>query len=338
MNNLLESLIEGKDLTETEAMSLMDEIMEGRMPPVRAGGVLTALRIKGETVAEIAGCARAMRGKALPVDTGVFRCVDTCGTGGDGADTFNVSTAAAFVLVAAGVPVAKHGNRSVSSRCGSADVLEALGANADLPPEAVSACLRRTGMGFMFAPRYHQAMKNAMPVRRELGVRTVFNILGPLTNPAGVRRQVLGVYDERLVRPLAETLRALGHERAMVVHGLDGLDELTVAAGTRVSELMEDGSIHDYTLEPESLGIDRADPSDLRGGDASENAEIIRAVLSGWPGPCRDIVALNAAAALVVAGRADSLSSGLALAGGLLDGGDALRVVRDFCACTRSVS
>ena len=335
IKDVLQKLMDGCDLTEIEAQDMMNAIMGGELTPAQIGGLLIALRIKKETVAEITGCARVMRDKALRVDLGGIECMDTCGTGGDGSGTYNISTATAFVLAGAGVAVAKHGNRSMSSRCGSADVLEALGARVDLSPEGVARCIHQAGLGFMYAPAYHSAMKYAVGPRKELGVRTVFNMLGPLTNPAGATRQVLGVYDASLTRPIAEVLGRLGAARALVVHGSDGLDELTVTGSTYVSELSADGAVTDYQIHPEGLGLGIYRSEELRGGDASQNAAIIRGLFSGETGAKRDILLLNSGAALYIAGKADTLPDGVALARDIIDGGIATERLNAFVAFTQ---
>ncbi len=323
LRDCLEALIAGEDLSREQARELMGTIMSGGATPVQIAGLLVALRAKGETVAEITGFAEAMRGHARRLELGVDGLVDTCGTGGDGAGTFNVSTAAALVAAAAGVPVAKHGNRSVSSASGSADVLEALGVRLTDDPAVLARCLARAGIAFLFAPAQHPAMKHAIGPRRQLGVRTVFNVLGPLTNPAGATRQLMGVYDARLVRPLAEVLGRLGAERAWVVHGAGGLDEISTLGPTVVAEW--DGErVREFTLEPESLGIARADAAALAGGTPADNAALLRRLLMGEAGAARAIVELNAAAALVVGGRAAELQEGLALARAAIDTGAAM--------------
>jgi anthranilate synthase/phosphoribosyltransferase len=321
-------VIEGQDLTEAEAESAMTRIMEGQATPAQIGAFLTALRMKGESVSEIAGCARAMRRSAVPVRPQRSEIlVDTCGTGGDGAGTFNISTTAAFVVAGAGQPVAKHGNRSISSQCGSADVLEALGVNLDLTPDQVAACVDEVGIGFLFAPKLHPAMKHAIGPRRELGVRTIFNVLGPLTNPANASAQILGVYDPGLTDTLARVLGALGSQSAFVVHGSGGLDELTTTGPNRVS-VLRDGQVETRSFDPADLGFSRAHPTDLHGGDAGENATITRGILSGTHnGARRDVVVLNASAALVAGGQAQTLLEGIRLAEHSLDSGSALRVL-----------
>jgi len=322
---VLARVVEGGALTDTEAAAAFEAIMDGRVAPARLAAFLVALRMRGETVPEIAAFARVMRARATRVRCGARVILDTCGTGGDGAGTFNISTLAAFVVAAAGVVVAKHGNRSVSSRCGSADLLEGLGIRVDVPVAVVERCLEEVGIGFLYAPALHEAMRHAGPVRRELGVRTVFNLLGPLINPAGARHQLLGVFDPARLGPVAEVLRALGSERAMVVHG-GGLDEITLHATTRFAEL-RDGRVTTGSLEPEEAGLARARLEDLAGGDVERNVSIARAVLDGERGPRRDVVLINAAAALLVAGRAADLKEGVALAAEAIDSGGARRVV-----------
>lgn len=331
-------LVEKQDLTAGEAEEAMQLIMEGESTPAQIASFLTALRVKGETVEEIAGCARAMRAKATPIRAGNRMVVDTCGTGGDGAGTFNISTTAALVVAGAGLTVAKHGNRSVSSRSGSADVLEALGVRLDLEPAEVEECLERVGIAFLFAPRLHPAMKHALGPRREMGIRTIFNVLGPLTNPAGAQVQVLGVYQPGLTDLLGGVLQQLGTWRALVVHGLDGLDEISLSGPTRVTEV-GNGRYHTYLLEPEDAGLSRVSPGQLAGGDAARNAAITLEVLEGKRGPHRDVVLLNAAAALLVAGAAGGLREGVALAASAIDTGNALaklEALREFTGRVRA--
>jgi anthranilate phosphoribosyltransferase len=316
------TLIEGRDLDRQQARAAMDLIMSGEASDAQIGAFLVALRCKGETVVEIAGCAEVMREKATRVVTSRTPVVDTCGTGGDGARTFNISTTVALVAAGAGACVAKHGNRAVSSACGSADVLQALGVRIDAPAETVGACLDEAGIGFLFAPVMHGAMKHAIGPRRQIGIRTVFNLLGPLTNPAGAPRQLLGVYAPGLTEPLAGVLRELGSQRALVVHGCDGLDELTLTGPSCVSEL-DRGRITSYQLAPQDLGLEPVPAAALRGGDAAHNAGILRRVLDGEPGAPRDVVLLNAAAALVAAGLADRLAAGLEQARDSIDSGRA---------------
>jgi anthranilate phosphoribosyltransferase len=328
------ALVDGRSLTEAEAAAVMEEIMSGEATPAQFGAFVTALRLKGETVDEIAGMARVMREKARRVHVeGVL--LDTCGTGGDARGTFNVSTAAAFVAAGAGARVAKHGNRAMTSRCGSADVLEALGARIDLSPEQVKACLEETGVGFMFAPSFHPAMKFAAGPRREIGVRTVFNILGPLTNPAGATCQVLGVADPSLAETMALVLARLGSRRALVVHGRDGLDEMSISGPTLVCELVE-GRVRRYEVTPQEVGLALSDAASVAGGTPEENAAALREVLAGRPGPQRDIVVLNAAAGLVALERAAALAEGVALAADAVDSGAARERLERFVAVTNS--
>lgn len=322
-DDLLALLAGGGDLTAEQAGSLMRRMMSGEMSTARLGAVLTALRIKGERPEEIAGFALAMREHAVRIQPQCERLVDTCGTGGGTVPTFNISTTAAFVVAGAGVFVAKHGNRAMTSTCGSADVLEALGVRVDLPAERVCECVEQAGIGFMFAQAHHPAMRHVAPVRRELPFRTVFNCLGPLTNPAGARAQVIGVYESRLVPLLAGALVELGCDRALVVHGLDGLDELSTIGPTFVAEI-RDGEVTTREVTPEQAGLPRARPDQIAPGAGShENAALLRSVLGGEPGPRRDIVLLNAAAALLAAGEAADLPSGIELAARSIDSGAA---------------
>lgn len=333
----IQNLLEGKHLSEQEMMEAMEFIMDGEASPALIGSFLTALRMKGETPEEITGGAKAMRKKAEKIILENFYTLDTCGTGGDCSGTFNISTAVAFIAAAAGIHVVKHGNRSVSSKSGSADVLEALGANIALLPKQIEACVKDKNIGFLFAPTFHKAMKHAAGVRKELGFRTIFNILGPLTNPANAKSQVLGVFDEKLTEPLGIVLANLGVEHAMVVHGMDGLDEITVTDKTKVTEV-KNGEIHTYYITPEEFGIQRAGKEKILGGDAKENAEIIRNILDGEKGPKRDIVLLNSGAALYVGKKAKSLEEGIHLSRELIDGGYALNKLNDYIEYTRSVS
>jgi anthranilate phosphoribosyltransferase len=313
-----------EDLSEAEMMTVMEEVMEGRATPSQIASFITALSMKGETVEEVTGAARILRQKATRIDACASVVVDTCGTGGDGRKTFNISTTAAFVVSAAGLTVAKHGNRSVSSRCGSADVLEALGVNLDAGPEVVEECLREIGIGFLYAPLLHGAMKHAIGPRREIGIRSIFNLLGPLTNPAGATAQLIGVFDPKLTEMFAEVLKKLGTKRAFIVHGSDGLDEATVTGETRVSEL-RDGSVTTYNLDPVALFGETSAGEALQGGDAAENARITRDVLAGRDGPCRRIVVLNAGLAIVAGGKATTLREGIAAAEKAIDSGEAGR-------------
>jgi anthranilate phosphoribosyltransferase len=318
----ISQLVRGRDLTESEAEQVMEQIMNGEATAAQIGGFLIALRLKGETVEEVTGFARAMRRNAIRVRCRQPLLIDTCGTGGDGHGTFNISTVAAFVVAGAGLPVSKHGNRSVSSKCGSADVLQAMGVRLELSPEQIAACMDKLGIGFLYAPLLHPAMKHAIGPRREMGVRTVFNILGPLTNPAGAQVQVLGVYDAVLTEMMAQVLDALGSRAVYVVYGADGLDELSTTGPNRVTQVTN-GQLRTFFLDPLELGLPRATLSDLKGGDAEENATIFRAVLDGERGPKRDVVILNAAAGLVAGGMAANLREGLALAAKSLDSGAA---------------
>ncbi|MSR81465.1 MAG: anthranilate phosphoribosyltransferase [Candidatus Latescibacteria bacterium] len=322
----IQQLIDRKDLSRETARQVMDQIMSGQTTDAQIAGFLIALRCKGETAEEIAGCAEAMRQKATPIHTSRQPLIDTCGTGGDGSGTFNISTTVAFVAAGAGLCVAKHGNRAMSSQCGSADVLQALGVNVEIGPEQVGACLDEAGIGFLFAPKLHGAMKHAIGPRRELGTRTVFNALGPLTNPAGARRQLIGVYSGSLTEKLAQVLKALGSERALVVHGSDGLDELTLTGPSQVAELKA-GQVSTYQVRPEEFGLKTAPAAALKGGDAQHNAQILGAVLKGEEGPPRDIVLLNAAAAIAAGGLAADLNEGMELARQSIASGRALQAL-----------
>ena len=318
----LAKLLDGHDLSRDPARAVMNEIMGGEATPAQIGGFLVALRLKGETADEIAGCAEAMREHVLAVRPNRDDLVDTAGTGGDGAGTINISTAAALVAAAAGAGVAKHGNRAVSSASGSADVLEALGFRLELPPAQIERSIDELGFGFLFAPTHHPAMRHAAPVRRELATRTVFNVLGPLTNPAGARAQVVGVYEPTLVRTIAEVLAQLGAARAFVVHGAGGIDELSPAGPNLVCEVVE-GEVREREIDPLELGVPRCDPDELRGGSPGENAAAIRAVFEGENGGRRSAVLLNAAGAIAAAGHAADLREGLGLAKDALDSGAA---------------
>ncbi len=328
-------LIDGQDLSCAEAESVMNEIMDGAATHAQMAAFLTALRAKGETADEITGCARVMREKAIAVKPRRADLVDTAGTGGDRAGTFNISTTAAFVIAGAGLGVAKHGNRAVSGQSGSADVLEALGVNLDLTPDQVAQCIDAVGIGFLFAQKLHPAMKNVAPVRKELGIRTVFNILGPLTNPARTPAQIVGVYDARLTATMAQVLRALGVRAAFVFHSADGLDELTTTGINRVARF-DNGKIYEEELDANALGLPRATRDDLRGGAPAENAQITRAILSGVErGAKCDVVALNAAAALVAGGKARDLCEGLERANAAIGTGAAQRALDGLIAKSR---
>ncbi len=320
-------------LTREEARGVMSQILSGEATDAQIGALLVALHMKGETVEEIVGFAEAIREEATPLTnedgealdlsgTGRDALVDTCGTGGDTSGTFNISTATALTIAGAGVRVAKHGNRSISSRCGSADVMEALGVNINLPTTRIAACLQETGIAFLYAPAMHSAMKYVQPARRELRLRTVFNLLGPLTNPARASAQVVGVYSAELVEKLAEALSALGLRRAFVVHGRDGLDEITISGPSKIAEV-RDGQVHVYEVAPEDFGLQRASLDEIAGGDAEKNAAIIRAILDGERSCRRDVVLLNAAAALVAAGHADHINEAVPLAAYAIDSGHA---------------
>lgn len=331
-------LVEGLDLSESEAEAVMDQIMGGQATPAQIGSFLTALRLKGETVPEIVGFARSMRNHVIPVRPQRTDLVDTCGTGGDGAGTFNISTTAAFVVAGAGLGVAKHGNRSVSSQCGSADVLEALGAKLSLTPQQVANCIDETGIGFLFAPTHHPAMKYAIGPRREMGIRTVFNILGPLTNPAFAPAQIMGVFDGALTEPLARVLQGLGCDAAFVVHGADGLDELSTTGPNRVSHFLN-GQVETMFVDPATYGLPRATLDDLRGGTPEVNAEITREILRGQvTDHRRDVVLLNAAAALVAGGAANDFADGIDKAAGAIDSGEAYATLERFVAFTNAVA
>jgi anthranilate phosphoribosyltransferase len=334
MKKAIEHVICGRNLTEEDAYRIMELVMEGAATPAQIAAFLAALRFKGETVEEITGFARAMRRRAAP-----FRCpyplvVDTCGTGGDGAQTFNISTTVAFVVAGAGVPVAKHGNRSVSSRCGSADLLEALQVNINLEPEAVEACLNRLGIAFLFAPVFHGAMKHAAAPRREIGIRTVFNILGPLVNPAGAAAQVVGVFGAGMVGKLGRVLARLGTRRSFVVHGYGGLDEISLSGPSLVCEV-NGGEIREYTVDPADYSLPRAPVEALKGGSPEENARLTLEILQGSSGPRRDAVLVNAAFALLAAGTAGDLAEGLQKAAKSIDSGAALAKLNEVREFTR---
>lgn len=336
LREALELVVTRHTLSQAQAAQVMGEIMEGKATPAQIAAFLVALRMRGETPEEVAGMAQAMRSKALRVEV-PFPLLDTCGTGGDRSGTFNISTAAAIVCAAAGAKVAKHGNRAVSSASGSADLVEACGVRIDLGPQGVALCIREVGIGFCFAPIFHPAMKHAAPARREIGIRTVFNILGPLTNPAGTQFQVLGVADATLGDLMAQVLRLLGVQRAWVVHGEDGLDEITLCAPTRVWEVDGEG-VRSFTLVPEEIGLPRAHPEDLKGSTAQENAQRLRSILRGEHSPLRDAVLLNAGAGLVVYGKAETLQEGLALARQAVDGGAALGVLERWAKVSHQVA
>jgi anthranilate phosphoribosyltransferase len=318
----IEKLVNRVDLTEAQTIDVMNQIMTGEASPLQVASFLTALRMKGETIDEITGAARVMREKAHRVHVGSKTVLDTCGTGGDQKGTFNISTTSAFVVAGAGVAVAKHGNRSVSSQSGSADVLAALGVKVDAPKERVEECIAQIGIGFLFAPLLHEAMKYAVQPRRDIGIRTVFNLLGPLTNPALAAHQLIGLYSGDLVGAIAHVLRNLGSVRAMVVHGMEGLDEISLCGPTKVAEL-RDGEIKEYTITPEEVGLKRCRLEELHGGNAEQSAAIVRRLLQGDKGPARDVVLFNSGAALYVSGSAASVKDGIVLAAASIDSGKA---------------
>lgn len=337
LQDAIRTVIEGLDLSADEMTGVMQTIMSGEATPAQIGGFLVGLRIKGETVDEIAAAARVMRQLATPVEVSGPHLLDTCGTGGDAAHTFNISTATALVAAAAGARVAKHGNRSQSSKSGSADVLEAAGVKLDLPPEQLARCIETVGVGFLFAPHHHGAMRHAIGPRREMAIRTVFNVLGPLTNPAGADNQLLGVFADHLVEPLAHVLQKLGSRHVLVVHSEDGLDEISIAGPTRVAEL-KDGEIHGYSVQPRDFGLPTSSLETLRVDSAVESLAMIRQVLAGEPGPARDIVALNAGAAIYAANLVEDLGSGVTRAQTLLDDGSAARVLERLVRFTREAT
>jgi anthranilate phosphoribosyltransferase len=335
VRRIIRTVVEGGTLTMEQAAAAMDSIMTGNVTPAQIGALVTALRMRGETIEEIAGFARTMRTHALRVQVtdGVGPLVDTCGTGGDSAGTFNISTTAAFAIAAAGVRVAKHGNRAVTSKCGSADLLEALGVAIELAPEQVARCVEEVGIGFMYAPAFHPAMRFVGPTRREIGIRTVFNILGPLTNPAGAKHQLIGVGHPEIAAKLAKVLELLGSEHAVLVHAPEGLDELGLAGASTVTEYdARHGELRTFSVTPEEFGLSRAGIADLAGGDAGRNVEITRAILSGQPGPRRAVTLLNAGAGLYAANRAESFAEGISLAAEAIDSGRALAKVEELAA------
>jgi len=318
---LIAKVATGASLTREESAAVFERMMSGEATPSQMGAVLMALRVRGETVDEITGAVSTMRAKMLKVDAPA-NAIDVVGTGGDASGSYNISTCAAFIVAGAGIPVAKHGNRALSSKSGAADVLSALGVNIEQTPEGVGRCVREAGIGFMFAPAHHPAMKNVGPTRVELGTRTIFNLLGPLSNPAGVKRQLVGVFSRHWIEPLAQVLKNLGAERVWVVHGSDGLDEITTSGPTAVAAL-EDGKVHMFEISPESVGLRRVKADALKGADAKTNADALKAVLEGMDGPYREVALMNAGAALVVAGAANDLKDGVALAKSSIDSGKA---------------
>jgi anthranilate phosphoribosyltransferase len=334
LKSIIAKVATGATLSRDEAASAFDAMMSGEATPSQMGGLLMALRVRGETVDEITGAVSAMRGKMLRV-TAPADAVDVVGTGGDGSGSVNVSTCASFIVAGAGVPVAKHGNRALSSRSGAADVLASLGVRIDLSPEKVGRCVKEAGIGFMFAPAHHPAMKNVGPTRVELATRTIFNLLGPLSNPAGVRRQMVGVFSKQWVQPLAQVLKNLGAESVWVVHGSDGLDEITLTGPTSVAAL-ENGNIRSFEVTPEEAGLPRTGAGSLKGGDADANAVALKSVLEGKPSAYRDVALLNAAAALIVAGRASNLRDGVAIGTQSLDSGAAAAKLKQLIAVSNA--
>lgn len=337
IRDAIAALVLRQDLTEEEAQAAMAQVLEGSATPAQAGAFLTALQMKGETAQEITGCALAMRQLARPVRPQRTDLVDISGTGGDQAGTFNISSVAAFIVAGAGVAVAKHGARSMSHRCGSADLLEALGVNLNLSPEQVATCIDEVGIGFLFAPHLHPALEHASRARAEIGVHTIFDVLGPLTNPASAPAQVVGVYSAGLTEPVAKALGALGSRAAYVVAGADGMDEFSTTGVNKVSRL-DGGAVSTFALDAQELGLPRARLADLAGGSLQENVAIARSVLDGAPGPRRDIALLNAAATLLVAGRTSDLGEALALAASALDSGQARRKLDELIACSQHVA
>lgn len=331
----ISKIVDGINLSKDEMISVMTEILKGEATNAQIASFITALRIKGEKIDEIAGAVQVMRKMATKISTGVENIVDTCGTGGDAANTFNISTTAAFVAAGAGVTVAKHGNRSVSSQSGSADVLKSLGVNIDVDEKKVEQCINNIGIGFLFAPRFHNAMKYAIGPRREIKIRTIFNILGPLSNPACAKNQIVGVYDAKLTGTLVRVLKNMGSEHVFVVHGKDGMDEITLTANTSVAEL-KNGAIKEYEFNPLDYGLTLCEPEELHGGNPDENAEITKSILSGIKGPKRDIVLLNAAAAIIVSKKADNFSEAISLAEESIDSGKANQKLEELIKMTQA--
>lgn len=335
ITDAIKKLVENQDLTYDEALACMDEIFSGEATEIQTAGYLTALRMKGETVEEISASARGMRNHAAQLEHDGMEVLEIVGTGGDCANSFNISTTSGLVAAAAGVPIAKHGNRSVSSKCGAADVLEALGVNITIPPEKMSEVLQKTNICFMFAQVYHKAMKYVAPVRKGQGIRTIFNILGPLTNPANASMQLMGVYEEALVEPMAKVLNKLGVDNGMVVYGQDCLDEISLSAPTTVCEI-RDGEFKTYVIEPEQFGFNKCDKKDLEGGNPEENAAITKAILSGEKGAKRDAVVLNAAACIYIAKKADTMQEAVKVAEEMIDSGKAMEVLNQFVELTNA--
>lgn len=333
--NKLQSVVFGNNLSESEMMDAMTQVMSGKVNNIQLAAFLTALQVKKETVPEIVGAVKVMRQKAENVKVNTSNIIDTCGTGGDGADTFNISTAVAFVAAGAGATVAKHGNRAVSSKSGSADVLQCLGVNINATLNTIERCIEEVGIGFLFAPLMHKAMKHAVEVRKSLGFRTIFNLLGPLTNPANAPSQILGVYDSKWVKPISEVLKELGSHHAMVVHGFDGLDEITLTTETQISEL-NNGIVTSYTLNPKDFGFSLCSSNNLKGGGPEINADVIRGILNGKKGCKTDIVLLNAAAAIYVAGKAESIQQGIQAANKSISSGEANKKLEELCRVSNS--
>lgn len=336
----ISKVVQRQDLTRDEAIAVMNEIMSGEATPAQIAGFITALRMKGETVDEITGGALVMREKATKINAGdevvdTYGIVDTCGTGGDGLHTFNISTISAFVVAGAGIKVAKHGNKSVSSKCGSADLLMSFGVNIEVTPEVVERCIKEIGIGFLFAPLLHSAMKHAIGPRREIGIRTIFNILGPLTNPAGANRQLLGVYDGNLTETLAGVLKNLGSRKAFIVHGEEGLDEVSICGRTKISELKDNGKIATYWITPEDFGLHKATLDEIRGGEGQKNVEMALEVLKGGDGPRREIILLNSAYGIMAGGKANTVQEGIELAKKSIDSGTALEKLERLKEITR---
>jgi len=333
----IEKIMLGNNLSEEEMIECMTKIMSGEVTEVQMSSFLTALKSKGESVSEIVGGAKVLREKAEIVELQNYYTVDTCGTGGDKLGTYNISTAVSFVTAAAGIKVVKHGNRSVSSKCGSADVLEALGVKIDLIPKQVEECVKKCNIGFFYAPTFHKAMKHVGKTRKELGFRTIFNILGPLANPANAKAQVLGVFDERLTEPMAEVLKNLGVKRALVVHGMDGLDEISITTETKITEL-ENNTIKTYYFKPEDYGFNRCTINDIKGGNAIDNAKIIKELFNGKEGPKRDILLINSAAALYVGQKVNTITDGIKLAKEIIDQGKAKEKLEELIQISNSFS
>jgi len=336
MKEYIEKIMTGRDLTVDEMTMVMNELMSGEIDPIVAGSFLTALKMKKEAIPEIVGGARVMREKASTLKLDLDITLDTCGTGGDQSGTYNISTAVAIIAAAAGIAVVKHGNRSVSSKCGCADVLEELGVAIDLKPEQVKTCIEKTNIGFLYAPTFHAAMRHVGPVRKTLGYRTIFNILGPLANPANASYQLVGVFDESLLDIFAEVLRELGLKRALVVHGTDGLDEITISGDTKICEL-NDGKINNYTIRPEDFGLQRAPLTEIIGGDRARNAQILIDLFKGKTGPMRDILLLNAGAALYTCNKAESIGDGIKTAEALIDSGAAMAKLNEFIQVSKAL-